>query len=401
MNRQDFPIFKNHSKLIYFDSAASSHKPQSVLDSIMDFYTKGYSNVHRGNYTLSEYATDLFEAARKDVATFIGADHEEIIFTSGTTDSINKLAASLKPLIGNTAIVTTVMEHHSNFLPWQQLARQNESLFRIVNIDDNFRLKLNELYDYVESDRPRVIALTQMSNVTGTINPIKEIIAKIRQINPETIIVVDAAQSVPHMKVDVKDLDCDALAFSGHKIFAPTGIGVLFVKKSLLTKLTPTVFGGGMINKVERLNASWANHPTSFEAGTPNIEGVVGLQAAIKYVESIGFEYILKHENELSKYFVDKIAKIDGIKIFGPINMADRGPVFSFAVNNIHPHDLATMLNEYNIAVRAGHHCAQILHREIFKVAASTRVSLSVYNTKDEIDALADAIINIKKRFKR
>ena len=276
MNKTDFPIFSNHKNLTYFDSAASSHKPKIVLDAIMDFYTAGYSNVHRGNYTLSEYATDLFEQTRIKVAQFINADPEEIIFTSGTTDSINKLAQSLNPLIKFDAFVSTEMEHHSNFLPWQQLALKNGTDFRIVKIKKDYTLDLDQLYKFIENDEPGVVALTQMSNVLGTINPIKEIVKEIKWILPDTIVFVDAAQSVPHMKVDVKDLGCDALAFSGHKMFGPTGIGILYIKKELMQKLQPTVYGGGMIKKVERFSATWEDAPHSFEAGTPNIEGVVG-----------------------------------------------------------------------------------------------------------------------------
>lgn len=400
MNKQDFPIFSNHKNLIYFDSAASSQKPQMVLDAINTFYATGYSNVHRGNYTLSEHATDLYEKARIKVAQFINSDPDEIIFTSGTTDSINKLAQSLNKLIRNDAIVTTEMEHHSNFLPWQQLALKNGCDFRIVSVKKDYTLDLDQLYKFVENDEPAVVAITQMSNVLGTINPIKEIVKEIKWILPDTIVVIDAAQSIHHMKVDVKDLGCDALAFSGHKMFGPTGIGVLYVKKELLKKLEPTVYGGGMIKKVERFKTTWEDAPTSFEAGTPNIEGAIGLGAAIDYINSIGFEKIIKYETELSKYFINVIGSIPGVKIFGPTDLAIRGPVFSFAVDKIHPHDLSSLLNEFDIATRAGHHCAQILHREVLKVVATTRASLSIYNEPFEIDKLKEAILKIKEKFK-
>lgn len=400
MNKNDFPIFKNHKNLIYFDNAATANKPITVLSAINDFYTKNYSNVHRGNYALSENITEEFESIRSKVAKFINAEPEEIIFTSGTTDSINKIALSLGEIIGGKTIVTTEMEHHSNFLPLQQLSIKNKSSFKIIRVKNNYTLDINELLKVVEDEKPAVAALTHMSNVLGTINPIKEIINSVKSISPNTNVIIDGAQSIPHIQIDVKDIGCDVFAFSGHKIFAPTGIGVLFVKNELLQKIQPTVYGGGMIGKVEKYSSTWADSPTSFEAGTPNIEGVIGLGAAIDYINSIRYKNIIQYEKELTKYFLNIIGGIPGIKIYGPDDITVRGPVFSFSMDKIHPHDISTLLDQHNIATRAGHHCTQILHRDVLKVTATTRASLSIYNEKSEIDELAKALITIQNKFK-
>jgi cysteine desulfurase/selenocysteine lyase len=400
MYKNDFPLLVNQANLVYLDSAATTQKPQVVLDAIQHFYRNTNANVHRGNYALSELATDTYERARETVAKFINATSNEIIFTSGTTDSINKIALSLGfEIEANSTILLTEAEHHSNLIPWQQLALQHKLNLQYVQLDSEYRLDLNDLYQKVSKYQPAVLAISQMSNVTGVINPLREIISKVRELSKDTIVVVDAAQSIPHMQVDVKDLDCDCLAFSGHKMFAPTGIGVLYVKTSLLNKLQPSVFGGGMIKKVERMNSTWEDIPSNFEAGTPNIEGAIVLASAMDYISEIGYSNIIKEEAELSQYFLEKVAQNTDLTIWGPKSCSNRGPVFSFTINGVHAHDAATILSEYDIAVRAGHHCTQILHREIFKIAASLRASLSIYNTKENIDRLFLALTEVQKKF--
>jgi len=398
MNKHDFPLLKNNPTLIYLDNAASSQKPKIVIDAITNLYSQNYANVHRGNYSLSEAITDRYEMTREKCAQFINSKANEIIFTSGTTASMNMLAYSLgnyfneKAHLKNKTIFLSVMEHHSNFIPWQQLAKNLGRSIDLIGINSNFALDLDKFYKDIERKKPLIACITHMSNVLGTINPLQEIIAKIRDISSETIVIVDAAQSIAHIPVDVKLLDCDALAFSGHKIFGPTGIGVLFVKEKFLSKLNPSFYGGGMVNKVNILDSTWTNYPNSFEAGTPNIAGVIGLGVAIEYFNSIGHKILYRHEEKLSKYFLKQIKLIDEIQIFGPADITKRGPVFSFSVKGIHPHDLSSLLDKYNIAVRAGHHCAQILHRDILKVPATTRVSFSLYNSISDIDKFIKSI---------
>jgi cysteine desulfurase/selenocysteine lyase len=400
MYKNDFKIFETYPELIYLDNAATTQKPDRVIKSITDFYAKSNANVHRGNYTLSEKATQMFEDARCTVAKFINAEVNEVIFTSGTTDSINKICQSLES-ITNGPILLTEVEHHSNIIPWQQMALKNKLQLEYAKLDSEYRLDLEDLYNKAERLQPSILAITHMSNVTGVINPIKEIISKIKSISPKTLVIVDAAQSAPHIKIDVKELNCDVLAFSGHKIFAPTGIGSLFIKSDLFDKLSPSTFGGGMIKKVDRLDSTWEDRPNNFEAGTPNIEGAIAMAEAIEYIYSIGFERVAEIEKVLTEYFLSKVDSLPQLKLFGPKNTSNRGPVFSFVLEGVHAHDLATVLNDYNIAVRAGHHCTQILHREIFKVPASSRASLTIYNTKEDIDKLFVALKEISVKFKR
>jgi cysteine desulfurase/selenocysteine lyase len=400
MYKNDFKIFTTYPKLIYLDNAATTQKPDRVIKSIVDFYANSNANVHRGNYSLSEKATEMYENARYIVTRFINADINEVIFTSGTTDSINKICLSLENLIDGPILLTEV-EHHSNLIPWQQMALKKKSVLEYVKIDSDYRLDLEDLYQKVNKLKPSVLAITHMSNVTGVINPLNEIIAKVKSISPKTLVIVDAAQSVPHIKVDVKEMNCDALAFSGHKCFSPTGIGALFIKDELFNELNPSIFGGGMIKKVERLNSTWEDRPNNFEAGTPNIEGAIAMSKAIEYIKIIGLDEIKRIEDNLTIYFLEKIKDLPEFKLFGPKNINSRGPVFSFILDAVHAHDLATVLNDYNIAVRAGHHCTQILHREIFKVPASSRASLTIYNTKEDIDKLFFALKEIVNKFMR
>lgn len=400
MNKNDFPIFTTYPELVYLDSAATSQKPQMVIDALTDFYTKTNSNVHRGLYKLSEAATQTYEAARQTTADFVGAKAEEIIFTSGTTQGINMVALGFGPQVikADEIILSTLMEHHSNILPWQLLAKNSGAKIDYVSLTPDFRLDLADLEKKLTGGKVRFFALTHMSNVLGTINPVKEIISLVRRLSPETIIAVDAAQSVPHFKVDVKDLDVDFLTFSGHKMFGPTGIGVLYGKQENLEFFEPYFRGGGMIKKVERESATWEDLPAKFEAGTPDIAGAIGLAAAIKYIQSLGWEKIISHETELLNYALEKLREVPGLSLFGPATSEGRGGVISINLENIHAHDLAQILDESNVAVRAGHHCNQLLMREVLDIPATARISLHIYNTNEDIDRLTAALKSAKDK---
>jgi len=405
--RQDFPLFNTYPKLAYLDNAASSQKPQIVLDALLDFYTTKNANVHRGMYPLSELATGSYELARETVAEFIGAKAKEIIFTSGTTDSINGAASMLAKYFKENSnawknkndkrqnqknneeivVLVTELEHHSNIVPWQEIPNA-----KLVYA------KVNENYEVDFSDvliEPDIVAVTMCSNVTGTIVDI----GRVREMFPNALLVVDAAQAVAHLPIDVKALNVDMLSFSGHKMYGPTGIGVLYIKDTLLDTLSPFRFGGGMIEEVKRDSSTWAMLPEKFEAGTPNIAGAWGLKAAVEYLVSLGFEAIQESEREMNEYAYQKLSSIEGLTLFHPNNAAVHGGVFSFVMDSIHAHDLSYLLGERDIATRAGHHCAQILHREVFKVPATTRCSLGIYNVKEEINRLIDEIEAIRKTF--
>jgi len=394
MHKEDFKIFKNHPELIYLDNAASSQKPITVVNAVENFYSESYANVHRGSYSLSEKATQMYEDSREKVKNFINAKNsDQIIFTNGTTSGINMLAYSLETIIPeNAIIVATKMDHHSNFIPWQQLAHRKHGQFKVVGLTTDYILDLNELYTLVEKSKPFIVALPHMSNVLGTINPVNEISSKIHSLSPKTIVVIDAAQSIAHIKIDVQRIGCDALVFSGHKMFGPSGIGILYLSETLVNDLNPSYFGGGMINKVEIEVSTWDTPPHKFEAGTPNIEGAIGLGAAVDYILNIGLKTLCDYEKNLTEYFMDNYRNINDIKLFGPNSLNNRGPVFSFILTGIHSHDLSELLNEDSIAVRSGHHCAQILHKDILKTPATTRVSLSIYNTKNDLDLLFKAL---------
>ncbi|MEI7579779.1 MAG: SufS family cysteine desulfurase [bacterium] len=389
--KNQFPIFKNYPELIYLDNAATTQKPNVVIEKELEFYQKYNANIHRGIYTLSEKATNLFETARNKVAKFINALPEEIIFTSGTTESINLIAQMLPeklffPENEDEVILTTVMEHHSNLLPWQRLTTRPNVRIEYLELLDNFQLNKKLLHEKFKNFNIKVLAITQMSNVLGTINPIKEIVQFVRKNSPQTIIVMDAAQSIAHLSIDVRDLDIDFLAFSGHKMYGPTGIGVLYGKKYLLGVLDPVKRGGGMINKVTKFAATWTTAPEKFEAGTPNIAGAIGLGAAIDFITAIGIDQIQIIENNLSQYFLSRVTELPQLKLFGPTDWKHRGSVFSLGIEKIHPHDIAELLSQDNIAVRAGHHCAQVLMHDVLKVPGTTRVSLSIYNSEAEIE---------------
>jgi cysteine desulfurase/selenocysteine lyase len=396
MLKSQFPIFQNNPGLIYFDNGATTQKPQSVIDAEIEFYTKYNSNVHRGLYPLSQVATDKYEEARGIVADFINASPEEIIFTSGTTDSTNAVATMLqksKLLNPKPKILLTELEHHANIIPWQQIEGVN---LDYLSVDENYEISIEGQKDLEGYD---VVSMSLISNVTGTISQSFYNSLTCQRVN--TLTVLDAAQAVAHIPIDVKTLDVDFLTFSGHKMFGPTGIGVLYVKRGILEKLVPFRTGGGMIVEVGKNSATWAEIPERFEAGTPNIAGAIGLAESIKFINNIGFDYIQSTENDLRNYLFAKLSDIPSIKIFHPSLDKAAASVISFYIVGVHPHDISESLGNSNICVRAGHHCTHILHREVFKVPATVRASLSIYNTKEEIDVFVEKLKEVVEIYKK
>ena len=405
--RKDFPIFtrtiRDGKKLIYLDSGATSQKPQVVIDAEVDFYAKHNAAAHRGAHQLAEEATDLFEASRQTVANFLGAKSEEIVFTKGATESLNLLAYSFsnaepgsKFFIGpENSIVVSEMEHHANLIPWQQLAKRSGAELKWFGVTSDGRLDESKI-DSLITAKTKIVALTQQSNVLGTINNLEQIIRKAHQVG--AIVIVDACQSVPHIPVDVTELGADFLAFSGHKILGPTGVGVLWGRYELLNELPPFLFGGSMIENVTMTDATWAEAPRKFEAGVPNMAQVVGLAAAVKYLQAIGIAEVHEHEKDLTAYLLKELAQISGVSVVGPTDLSLRGGTVSFTVDGIHPHDLGQYLDSAGIAVRTGHHCAWPLTRAL-GVPATTRASLYLYNDNSDIDALIVAINEAKKYF--
>ncbi|CUA80504.1 cysteine desulfurase [Anoxybacillus suryakundensis] len=396
--RQLFPILDqqvNGKPLVYLDSAATSQKPLSVIEAIDNYYRQYNSNVHRGVHTLGTKATDAYEGAREKVRRFIGAaSTEEIIFTRGTTTAINLVAASYgrANVREGDEIVITYMEHHSNIIPWQQVARQTGATLKYIPLQPDGTIRLADVEQTVTSNT-KIVAVMHVSNVLGTINPVKEI-AQIAHKNG-AVVVVDGAQSTPHMKVNVQELDCDFYAFSGHKMCGPTGIGVLYGKKRLLEQMEPVEFGGEMIDFVGLYESTWKELPWKFEGGTPIIAGAIGLGAAIDFLEQIGLDYIAEHEHRLAQYALEQLSTIDGLTIYGP---KERAGLVTFNIDGVHPHDVATVLDAEGIAVRAGHHCAQPLMKWL-NVTATARASFYLYNTEEEIDALVSALKKTKEYF--
>ncbi len=384
--KQDFPILKN---IIYLDSASTTQKPTAVINAIKKYYEEDNANVHRGVYKLSLKATMAYEKAHEVVAKFIGAQFEEVIFTKGTTESLNLLAYSLgKTLKAGDEIVLTEMEHHSNLVPWQQLAKEKGLILKFIPITSDFRLDMRKARELITS-KTRIVSVTHVSNVLGTINPVKELAALAHEVG--AVMIVDAAQSVPHMPINVKELNCDFLAFSGHKMCGPTGIGVLYGKKELLEKMDPFLYGGDMIKEVTFEKSTWNDLPWKFEAGTPNIAGAIGLAAAINYLQKIGMEKIQQHEQELTRYALQQLSSLPGLTLIGPASAEERGAVFSFTVEGMHPHDVSELLDQANICVRGGHHCAMPLHQKL-EIPGSVRASLYFYNTGGDIEALLTAL---------
>ncbi len=400
--KKDFPIFqqKNSKPLIYLDNSATTQKPRSVIDAMTYFYEHNNANVHRGIYLLSQKATMAYEKAHQVVAAFIGASPEEVIFTRGTTEALNGLARSLgSRLNAGDEIVLTVMEHHSNLIPWQEIAREKSAVLKFIHLTDDYRLDLRKAKELITS-KTKIVSVTHMSNVLGTINPIKELAVMSHVVG--AIVVVDAAQSVPHLPVNVRDLDCDYLAFSGHKMCGPTGIGVLYGKKELLEQLPPFEYGGGMVKEVTLETATWNDLPWKFEAGTPPIAEAIGLMAAIEYLQTVGMDKIAAQGYELVQYGLQELSLIKGLTLLGPAVVDRRGPIFSFTLDGIHPHDVSELLDREGIAVRAGNHCARPL-LSILKGTngeqSTVRASFYLYNDKAEIDALVTAIRKIQARF--
>ena len=392
--KSDFPIFEG-SDLVYLDNAATTQKPQSVLDSINSSYTESNANVHRALYSLGAKATEKYEGARKKISAFIGANSSnEIIFTSGATESLNLLAYSLGNDINpGDEILISEMEHHSNIIPWQQLAKRTGSKIRYIPVTDDGELDLSQS-DYLFNIKTKIVSVTHISNVLGTINPIKKISFLANKCG--AVLIVDGAQGAAHKKIDVKNLGCDFYAFSGHKMLGPTGSGVLWGKYELLDKMDPFMGGGEMIDKVTMTTATWNETPYKFEAGTPNFIQAIGLGAAVDYLENIGMSNITNHEKQLTNYCLDKLHKIENLKIHG--SAKSRIGVISFNIKNIHPHDLAQFLNEYNIAVRVGHHCAQPLLSKLNETATA-RLSTYLYNDEQDIDKLCKALNEIISYF--
>jgi cysteine desulfurase/selenocysteine lyase len=406
--RKDFPIFtrtiREGKRLVYLDSGATAQKPQSVIDAEMDFYRHHNAAVHRGAHQLAEEATDLFEGARAKVASFIGAAVNEIIFTKSATESLNLVAYAMGNAgVGNRfhlkpgdEIVVSQMEHHANLIPWQQLAARTGAVLRWFDVTPEGRLDLSQIPELINT-KTKVVALTHQSNVLGTINPMAEIATAAHAVG--AVVVLDACQSVPHMKVDVAQLGVDFLTFSGHKTVGPTGIGILWGRSALLEELPPFLTGGSMIADVSMTTATWAPAPAKFEAGVPNMAQAVGLGAAVDYLSAIGMDVIAEHEHMLTKDLLGKLLDISEVAVVGPLTMESRGGALSFTVAGIHPHDLGQFLDSQGIAVRTGHHCAWPLTRSL-GVPATTRASLYLYNTIEDNDALIDGVQSAMRYFK-
>ena len=400
--RNDFPIFKkkiNGKDLVYLDNASTTQKPYSVINSITDFYSNYNSNIHRAVYQLAEEATELYEQSRKKIANFINVRPEEIIFTRNTTESINLIAYSWarSNLKKDDVIAITEIEHHSNIVPWQILCQEIGTRLEYVGIDESGFLDVEHLIELISSRKVKLVSISHMSNVLGTIVPIERIVKIAHQY--DIPVIVDGAQSVPHMPVDVKKLDCDFLVFSAHKMLGPTGVGVLYAKKELLEKMKPFMAGGDMIKEVFKFHTNYNEVPYKFEAGTPNIADVVGFGAAVEYLEKIGMENIRKHEIYLTEYALESMQSLKYTTIYGPMDSKFRGGVISFNIADIHPHDLATIMNDHGIAIRSGHHCAQVLMQRL-DVPATSRASFYIYNTKEEIDKFVNAIKEAGRIFK-
>ncbi|MBM3905384.1 MAG: cysteine desulfurase [Thaumarchaeota archaeon] len=402
--RKDFPILqrkvRNGKNLVYLDNAATTQKPIQVINAITDFYTNHNSNIHRAVHALAEEATEAYEMTRDKIAKFLNIrDRQEIVFVRGTTEAINLVAYAWgrQNIKEGDIIVTTEYEHHSNIVPWQLLTQEKKGKLEYIPIDDNGDLILDQLDQYLATGKVKLVAVSQMSNVLGTITDVATIIAKCKKAGVRVLI--DGAQSVAHMKVDIDALGCDFFAFSGHKMLGPTGVGVLWAKKELLEQMTPFQGGGDMIREVHKYETTWNDLPYKFEAGTPNIADVIGFAAAIDYLNNIGMDYVRAHEIEITKYALDKLSQINGIKLYGTSDMSKRGGVISFNFADIHPHDLATIIDEDGIAIRSGHHCAQVLMEKL-DVAATSRASFYIYNTKEEVDVLINSLSRAARLFK-
>lgn len=399
--KKDFPILDQHVHgvpLVYLDSAATSQKPQIVIDALNDYYRKFNSNVHRGIHALAEEATEAYETTRRKVAQFIGGvGDEEVILTSGTTDAINLIAYSWgeNNIAEGDEILITEMEHHANLVPWVILTQKKKAVLKRIPITICGHLDLSKIDELITS-KTKLVALTHMSNVLGTINPVEEIVEKAHAVG--ALVLADGAQAAPHMPVDVKQLGVDFYAFSSHKMLGPTGVGILYGRREILEAMPPFIMGGEMIREVRFDKVTWNDLPHKFEAGTPNIGNVVAFKTALEYLERIGMDNVRQHEMDITRYAIARLSEIDGLEIQGPLEYAQRGAAISFTDPAIHPHDIGTFLDSRGVAVRAGHHCAQPLMRIMGKVATA-RASFYIYNDNADVDALVDAIIEMRKYF--
>jgi len=404
--KKDFPIFarkvRGGNPLIYLDSGATSQKPESVISAEANFYRTINAAVHRGAHLLAEEASEAYESARANVAKFIGANTDEVVFTKSATESLNMVAYSLgnpgstPHISAGDEIVVSEMEHHANLIPWQQLAKRTGAKLTWFSITKDGRLDLSDISKVI-TKKTKIVAITHQSNVFGTIVPLTEITKAAHSVG--ALVVLDACQSAPHFAIDVKRLDVDFLAFSGHKTLGPTGVGVLWGKAEVLEKLEPALFGGSMVDSVTMEGATWASAPRKFEAGVPNMAQAVGLSAAIDYLNMVGMNKIFEHEQELTQQLLTGLSKISGVNVVGPLDMKDRGGVISFTVDGVHPHDVGQVLDQYGIAVRTGHHCAWPLMKKL-NLVGTTRASFHLYNDSDDINALLEAIEKVKSYFK-
>ncbi len=402
--RNDFPILKrtvrDNKRLVYLDNASTTQKPNQVIDAITDYYRNHNANIHRAVYALAEESTEAYEGARDKIAKFVNIkNRQELIFVRGTTEAINLVAYAWgRPHINEgDIIVTTEYEHHSNIVPWQLLTQEKRAKLEYIGMNDDGQLNLDDLDKYLATGKVKLVTFSLMSNVLGTITDAEKIIAKCKAAGVPTLI--DGAQAVPHMKVDLDTLGCDFFAFSGHKMLGPTGIGVLWVRKSVLQTMNPFHGGGDMIREVHKYETTWNDLPYKFEAGTPSIADVIGFGAAIDYLTKIGMDNVRQHEIELTKYAIDEFSKVPGLQIYGTKDITKRGGVISFNFADVHPHDVAQIIDGEGIALRSGHHCAQVL-MERLNVAATSRASFYIYNTKADVDALINSLNIVAKVFK-
>jgi cysteine desulfurase/selenocysteine lyase len=402
--RKDFPVLnrrvRDDKKLVYLDNAATTQKPNQVIDAITDYYQNHNSNIHRAVHALAEESTEAFEMTRDKIAKFLNIkNREEIIFVRGTTEAINLVAYAWgkNNIKKGDIVVTTEYEHHSNIVPWQMLTKETGAELKYIDINDDGELMLEQLDEYLTTGRVKLVAISHVSNVLGTITDIQEVIKKCKSAGSK--ILVDGAQAVPHMKVNIDNLGCDFYAFSAHKMLGPTGVGVLWARKELLEDMEPFQGGGDMIREVHKYETTWNDLPYKFEAGTPNVADVISFAAAIDYLEKIGMDNIRKHEVELTQYALDKMKNVKGLTIYGPNDSQKASGVISFNFNDVHPHDVATIIDKNGVAIRSGHHCAQVLMEKL-NVAATNRASFYIYTTKQEIDVLIDSLQQVAEVFK-
>ena len=402
--RKDFPVLnrrvRDDKKLVYLDNAATTQKPNQVIDAITDYYQNHNSNIHRAVHALAEESTEAFEVTRDKVANFLNIkNREEIVLVRGTTEAINLVgyAWGRDNVQKGDIVVTTEYEHHSNIVPWQLLTQEVGAELKYIDIDDNGELMLDQLDEYLATGKVKLVAISHVSNVLGTITDIQQVITKSK--NAGAKILVDGAQAVPHMKVDIDKLGCDFYAFSAHKMLGPTGVGILWARKEILENMKPFHGGGDMIREVHKYETTWNDLPYKFEAGTPNVADVICFAAAIDYLSNIGMDNIRNHEIELTQYALEKMSKVKGLTIYGPRDPQKASGVISFNFNDVHPHDVATIIDKNGVAIRSGHHCAQVLMEKL-NVAATNRASFYIYTTKEEVDTLIDSLEQVAQVFK-